>query len=50
MYYLNLSESKKKDIYPLGENFSGKSPAGESVDFTNYYLRKNVRPIFGISG
>lgn len=50
MYYLNLSESKKKDIYPLGENFSGKSPAGESVDFTNYYLRKNGRPMFGISG
>lgn len=50
MYCMNLRESKKKEIYPLGEHFTGKSPEGDSVDFTNYYFRKNEKPMFGISG
>lgn len=50
MYCLNLRESRKKEVYPLGEHFAGSSPSGDTVDFTNYYLRKNEKPVFGISG
>jgi len=50
MNRINLKNPKHKNIYPLGENFIGKNPTGETIDFTNYYFRKNEKPMFGISG
>ena len=39
MYHLNLRNAGKRSIYPLGDQFAGISPAGDTIDFTNYYLR-----------
>ncbi|RCW65870.1 beta-galactosidase [Saliterribacillus persicus] len=39
-----------KNIYPLETNFGGSNTSGESYRFTNYYIEKNGRPYFGISG
>lgn len=49
-YELDLRQLKKKNIYPLGEDFRGKSKSGEEISFTNYYMQKNGMPFFGISG
>lgn len=49
-YELDLRQLKKKNIYPLGEDFRGRSKSGEEISFTNYYMQKNGMPFFGISG
>ena len=49
-YHLSLKDVKAKNVYPLGEDFKGSSKAGEEISFTNYYMLKNGRPFFGISG
>ncbi|BBF42367.1 beta-galactosidase [Lachnospiraceae bacterium KM106-2] len=48
--YLDLSDLKEKEIWDLGENFSGKSTKGNSISFTNYYMCKDGKPFYGISG
>ena len=40
----------QKDIYQLCEDFLGKSPCGEELSFSNYFLQRNKSPFFGISG
>lgn len=47
--YINISKIKEKEIYSLGEKFSGEGPQG-TIGFTNYYLEKNGVPFFGIAG
>lgn len=47
---LSLRNIPGKKLYPLGENFSGSSPDGSSLSFTNYYMERNGQPFFGISG
>lgn len=49
-YEMDLRNLKRKNIYPLGENFHGVSKSGEEFSFTNYYMMKNGKPFFGISG
>lgn len=49
-YELDLRQLKAKKIYPLGEDFRGTSESGEEISFTNYYMQKNGKPFFGISG
>jgi len=49
-YELDLRELKEKKIYSLGEDFRGMSKSGEEFSFTNYYMQKNGKPFFGISG
>ena len=36
MYQLNLTGVPEKKIYPLGEKFTGRSPEGNELSFTNY--------------
>ncbi|MCC3355865.1 beta-galactosidase [Bacillus sp. REN16] len=43
-------KNTQKEIYPLKTKLSGSNLAGESYSFTNYYMEKNGRPFFGISG
>lgn len=50
MYTIDISNVKDKQIFDLGENFSGVNPAGEKLSFTNYYMCKNEKPYFGVSG
>lgn len=49
-YELDLRQVKEKRIYPLGENFRGTSRSGDEISFTNFYMQKNGRPFFGVSG
>ena len=50
MYHLNLTDTAEKRIHPLGNNFSGRSPDGHEIGFTNYCMTVDGRPFFGISG
>ncbi len=50
MYQLDLCNVKPKNIYDIGEKFHGTSPVGDMISFTNYYMQKNGRPFFGVSG
>ena len=49
-YRLSLQNMTAKKIYPLGEDFRGKSKDGTELAFTNYYMEKNGRPFSGVSG
>ena len=49
-YELNLKCLKEKNIYHLGEDFRGDNPSGEEISFTNFYMMKNGKPYFGVSG
>lgn len=49
-YVLDMTNFKKKKIYSLGEAFLGTNKTGEKLSFTNYYMCKNEKPYFGISG
>lgn len=49
-YSISLKETGEKRIYPLGEDFHGKSRLGEEIGFTNYYMTKNGKPFYGVSG
>lgn len=49
-YELDLRGLKEKRIYPLGEDFRGVSKEGEEFSFTNYYMQRNGKPFFGVSG
>lgn len=40
----------RKKIYPLGQDFCGTSKDGTEISFTNYYMQKNGKPFFGVSG
>lgn len=50
MYHLDLTRVEDKTVYPLGERFSGRNPAGQEIGFTNYYMTVDGNPFFGISG
>ncbi|PFO06586.1 glycosyl hydrolase family 35 [Bacillus sp. AFS076308] len=43
-------KNTQKEIYPLETKLGGSNIAGENYSFTNYYMEKNGRPFFGISG
>ena len=50
MYTLDVSRIPGKKIYALDERFSGSSPDGREIGFTNDYMTVNGEPFFGISG
>ena len=50
MYTMDLSHVDGKRIYDLGDRFSGCSPDGRRIGFTNYYMTADGKPFFGISG
>ena len=50
MYTLDLRHIAPKEIYLLGEKFSGTAPNGNEISFTNYYMMKDGKPFFGVSG
>lgn len=47
---IDLTSFKDKKIWNLGEDFSGKSSNGDEISVSNYYILKNGRPFYGISG
>ncbi|MDD6050285.1 MAG: beta-galactosidase [Clostridiales bacterium] len=50
MYTLDLRAVTPKRIVPLSEKFSGTSPAGDAIAFTNYAMLRRGRAFFGVSG
>ncbi len=50
MIDLDLTGVTDKAIWPLGDKFSGRDPEGHEIGFTNYYMTRDGRPFFGISG
>ncbi len=49
-YFISLTEAGKKETHPLGEDFRGRNRSGEEISWNNYYMEKNGRPFFGVSG
>lgn len=49
-YQLSLKNLQAKRIYSLGDDFKGTNKENDTISFTNYYMEKNGRPFFGISG
>jgi len=49
-YNINLKNIETKKIYNLSEKFSGKNPEGEEITFTNYFMKVNDKPFYGVSG
>lgn len=47
---MSLQDVTAKNIYPLGDDFRGRSVDGTELSFTNYYMEKNGKPFFGVSG
>ncbi len=49
-YQMDLSHFTPSSVRPLGEDFTGMSRDGEVLSFNNFYMEKNGRPFFAISG
>ncbi len=49
-YRLNLKNFKPKSIYDLDSNFQGENKYGEKIGFTNYFMMKDGKPFFAVSG
>lgn len=50
MYTLDLRHVAPKEIFPLGQKFTGKDPDGHEISFTNYYMQVDGKPFYGVSG
>lgn len=48
-YILN-AKNQDKEIFDVSPHFKGVSPEGETIEFTNYYMKKNGKPFIGITG
>lgn len=49
-YQVNAADLFEKNIYDIGDDFRGTSKSGDEISFTNYYMQKNGKPFFGVSG
>lgn len=47
---IDLQNIESKKIYPLGDRFSGVSPGGCELGFTNYFMTLDGQPFFGVCG
>lgn len=49
-YSMDLSGFTNTEVRPLGEDFSGQSANGTTLRVNSYYMEKDGKPFFGISG
>ena len=49
-YEIDAKQYKASIVYPLGEDFTGKARNGDVLSFNNYYMEKNGKPFFAVSG
>ena len=47
---VSLKDVHVSPVYSLGSDFSGASPRGETLSFNNFYMERNGRPFFAVSG
>lgn len=48
--YIDLRRNSSKNIYDLGSDFSMNTDSGKSVSFTNFYMKIDDKPYYGVSG
>ncbi|MBR0408458.1 MAG: beta-galactosidase [Clostridia bacterium] len=49
-YEIHAKNHHAAPVYPLGEDFRGVSRNGDTISFNNYYMEKNGKPFFAVSG
>ena len=49
-YEIHAKNHHAAPVYPLGEDFRGVSRNGDTISFNNYYMEKNGRPFYAVSG
>lgn len=49
-YRLDLTQRQSTEVIPLGEDFCGSSPAGDTLSFNSFYMEKNGKPFYPVSG
>ncbi len=49
-FEMDLRNIHTSPLRSLGKDFTGESPAGEVLSFNNYFMEKNGRPFFAVSG
>ena len=49
-YSMDLSGFTNTEVRPLGEDFSGQSGDGTRLSVNTYYMERDGKPFFGISG
>jgi len=49
-YTMNLKQYQTGVRFDLGEDFRGSSPTGKSISFNNFYMEKNGKPFYPVSG
>lgn len=47
---MDVSNIHISPVRPLGPDFSGTAPGGDVLAFNNYYMEKNGKPYFAVSG
>ena len=50
IHHMDISNIHISPVHSLGADFSGISPGGDVISFNNYYMERNGRPWFAISG
>ena len=49
-YRMDLTGFKARKRFDIGADFAGESPSGERLSFNNYYMEKDGKPFFPVSG
>ena len=49
-YEIDLKNCRPASVYALGGDFAGSSARGDVISFNNFYMEKNGRPFFAVSG
>ncbi len=49
-YQMDLSQYRAGPRFDLGEDFCGSSPSGEQISFNNFYMERDGKPFFPVSG
>ena len=49
-YLIDLSRFQASPVFSLGSDFSGSSLSGETLSFNSFYMEKNGKPFYPVSG
>ena len=49
-YEIDLSHFQEGIRFDLGEDFCGSSPSGERISFSNFYMERDGKPFYPVSG
>ena len=49
-YQMDLSRFQAGTRFDLGEDFRGSAPTGEQISFSNFYMERDGKPFYPVSG